>query len=203
LAEQRGDIEAAVRLGLRSACVSRISRFSYLGPQDTGLKRHAFERQNDVYLRAGALMRCTIYPKSIHFSHRLEHEGMEISVLQRLPLGHGDRPHPVILIMTGLDGYRLDNTALTDRLIERGWAVVLCEIPGTADCPADPKDASSPDRLWSSVIEWIMKQACFDPDKIVAGLSAGGFYAARIAFTHADQLLGGYSELTLTNIGRG
>jgi esterase/lipase len=148
-------------------------------------------------------MRCTIYPKSIHFSHRLEHEGMEISVLQRLPLGHGDRPHPVILIMTGLDGYRLDNTALTDRLIERGWAVVLCEIPGTADCPADPKDASSPDRLWSSVIEWIMKQACFDPDKIVAGLSAGGFYAARIAFTHADQLLGGYSELTLTNIGRG
>ncbi|KAF5636889.1 pigment biosynthesis Ayg1 [Fusarium sp. NRRL 25303] len=195
LAEKRGDSETAVRLGFRSACVFRISRFPHLGPQDAGLKRHAFERQKEIYLRTGALMKCPIDAKFIQFSHRLDQEGLEIPVLQRLPLGHGDRPHPVILIMTGLDGYLTDNTALTDRLIQRGWAVVLCEIPGTADCPTDPKDVSSPDRLWSSVIEWIKEQACFDPDRIVAwGLSAGGFYAARIAFTHAGQLLGAVAQ---------
>ncbi|KAF5591808.1 conidial pigment biosynthesis Ayg1 [Fusarium pseudoanthophilum] len=195
LAEERGEIETAVRLGLRSACVFRISRFPYLGPQHTGLKRHAFELQKEVYLRTGALMEYRIEEKPIEFSHRLDHEGMEIPVLQRLPAGHGDNPHPVILVMTGLDGYRVDNTALTDRLIQKGWAVVLCEIPGTADCPADPKDASSPDRLWTSVIEWIREQSCFDLDRIVAwGLSAGGYYAARIAFTHARRLLGAVAQ---------
>ncbi|GKZ98587.1 hypothetical protein AnigIFM59636_004276 [Aspergillus niger] len=72
-------------------------------------------------------------------------------------------------------------------------AVLLVDIPGTADSPAAPNDPESPDRLWSSVLDWVDEhkdQYDFNPSQILArGISTGGYYAMRIAHTHADRLL--------------
>ncbi|GLA78736.1 hypothetical protein AtubIFM55763_011751 [Aspergillus tubingensis] len=72
-------------------------------------------------------------------------------------------------------------------------AVLLVDIPGTADSPAAPNDPESPDRLWSSVLDWVDEhkdQYDFNPSQISArGISTGGYYAMRIAHTHADRLL--------------
>jgi predicted esterase len=76
--------------------------------------------------------------------------------------------------------------------VNHGFATLSFEIPGTGDCPAAPSDPASPDRLMSSVVDWVEANAQtygFDLQKIVArGISTGGYYAFRIAHTHANRL---------------
>ena len=123
-------------------------------------------------------------------------DGETIPLYTRLPLAASSRnPVPTILLITGLDGYRCDNTQRSQEFLNRGWACVIVEIPGTADCPADPKDPNSPDRLYDSVLKWMSQQKVFDMDNVVAwGLSCGGYYAVRIAHTHATQLRGAVAQ---------
>ena len=73
---------------------------------------------------------------------------------------------------------------------------MISEIPGTADCPSNRQDPTSPDRLWSSILDWISsKSDIFDTSKIIAwGLSAGGYYAIRLAHTHHSHLLGAIGQ---------
>jgi len=100
-------------------------------------------------------------------------------------------PCPVVILMTGLDGYRPDNTVRCDEFLARGWASVVVEIPGTADCPADSADPMSPERLWDSVLAWMEEDGRFDMGRVMVwGLSSGGYYAVRIAHTHRERLVG-------------
>lgn len=119
-------------------------------------------------------------------------ERYQIPVYVRLPKAalRGEKV-PVVLLLTGLDGYRPDNTQRSDEFLARGWACVIVEIPGTADSPADPGDPQSPDRLWTSVMDWMAGFEHFNMTKVMVwGLSSGGYYAVRIAHTHKNQLRG-------------
>jgi pimeloyl-ACP methyl ester carboxylesterase len=91
-----------------------------------------------------------------------------------------------------LDAYRTDHTARTQEHVERGYATLSFEISGTGDCPAAPNDPASPDRLMSSVLDWVPTSGDaygLDPNTVVArGVSTGGYYAFRIAHTHADRV---------------
>lgn len=70
-------------------------------------------------------------------------------------------------------------------------ATIIAEIPGTADCPADPADPRAADRLWTSILEWINGDGRFDTSRVMAwGLSCGAYYAVRIAHTHREWLVG-------------
>lgn len=72
--------------------------------------------------------------------------------------------------------------------------MVVVEIPGTGDSPAAPKDPKSPDREYSSLLDWIDTQERIDSKKVcVWGFSTGGYYAIRLAHTHPDRLLGSIS----------
>lgn len=103
--------------------------------------------------------------------------------------------HTTVILLTGLDGYRTDNTERCDEFLRRGWACVVVEIPGTADCPADPADPDAPERLWDSLLEWMEADGRFDMGMLLVwGLSSGGYYAIRIAHTHADKLIGVVSQ---------
>lgn len=87
-----------------------------------------------------------------------------------------------MILITGLDGYRPDNTARLQAFHSRGWASLTLEIPGTADCPASPSDPTSPDRLFSDILDWIASHPRLDEKRVLAwGLSAGGYYAIRLA----------------------
>lgn len=133
-----------------------------------------------------------IHEVIIPHTHRSSLEGDQIPSLIRLPEeARADAPAPVVLLMTGLDGYRPDNSQRTHEIVSRGWGAVVCEIPGTADCPADAADPDSPDRLLSSVLDYIASRPELDSNKVVVwGLSAGGFYAIRAAHTHRARLVG-------------
>lgn len=104
-------------------------------------------------------------------------------------------PVPVVLFVCGLDAYRTDFTSRVDEHILRGFACVSVEIPGTGDSPASKHDPLSPDRQWSSVLDWIESQQMFDSKKICArSMSTGGYYGMRMAHTHADRLLAVVSQ---------
>lgn len=77
-----------------------------------------------------------------------------------------------------------------------GWsrnnvATLILEIPGTGDSPADPSDPTSPDRIWSTLFDWIDGQAEIDQTrKAMWAFSTGGYYAIRVAHTHPKRLQG-------------
>jgi hypothetical protein len=73
---------------------------------------------------------------------------------------------------------------------KNGVATLILEIPGTGDCPADPSDPLSPDRLYSSLFDWIGEQQVI----AVWGFSTGGYYAIRVAHTHHEKLAGVVSQ---------
>lgn len=190
----KGDSEKASEFYRRAAVVYRISRFPYVSPFDgkDSAKRAAYERQKEVYLKAASIWKPPIKEIIIEHKHRAEKDGATIPILVRIPEGaNSSNPVPVVLIMTGLDGYRTDNSQRSHEIVRRGWACVICEIPGTADSPADPADPESPDRLWDSVFDYMSSRPEFDMRNVAAwGLSAGGFYAIRAASTHRDRLIG-------------
>ncbi|OQE24955.1 hypothetical protein PENFLA_c009G05171 [Penicillium flavigenum] len=190
-----GNLEHAADLYRRAAVILRISRFPYVSPStrpETSIKRAAFERQKQVYLKAASLWKPIITEEVIPHTHRAGRDGAEIPLYIRVPEeASATNRVPVVLLMTGLDGYRPDNSQRSHEIINRGWATVIVEIPGTADSPADPADPESPDRLWSSVLDYMERRPEFDMSRVAAwGLSAGGFYAIRASCTHRERLVG-------------
>lgn len=195
-AASEGDKEEASKLYLRAACVLRIARFAYITgfprPNDP-VKWEAWELQKSIYLKAGhswspSPLTEVLIPHA--FAQGRDRDAIPAYV--RVPPGAGKQHKaPAVLLLTGLDGYRPDNTTRSDEFLARGWGTVIFEIPGTADCPADPADASSPDRLLDSVFAWMKADGRFDMTHILCwGLSSGGYYAVRAAHTHRQHLKG-------------
>ncbi|KAJ5647212.1 hypothetical protein N7490_003584 [Penicillium lividum] len=187
--------DRAADLYRRASVVLRIARFPYVSPTtrpDNAIKRATFDRQKDLYLKAASLWNPIIKEVIIPHTHRAANDGPNIPLYVRVPAeASASNPVPVVLLMTGLDGYRPDNSQRTHEIINRGWAAVICEIPGTADSPADPADPESADRQWTAVLKYMAGRPEFDMSRVAAwGLSAGGFYAIRAACTHRDQLVG-------------
>ncbi|EKD12710.1 uncharacterized protein L3040_006859 [Drepanopeziza brunnea f. sp. 'multigermtubi'] len=194
------DPEAASALYLRAACLYRIARFPYISgfptPNDA-TKWQAWTLQKAVYMKAASSWPQPIQDLTIPFPHHSPTERAEIPIYVRLPsappaaAAAASTQVPAVILMTGLDGYRPDNTTRSDEFLARGWAALMVEIPGTADCPADPSDPAAGDRLWSAVLAWMQADARFDMTRVLVwGLSAGGYYAVRAAHTHREQLRG-------------
>lgn len=147
------DGPAAAALYLRACAVYRIARFPYIS---SGVKREAYEAQKRTYLKAAGLFGCPVLDVRIpHTAGRPGADGAEVPLYVRCPAGASrEEPCPAVILMCGLDGHRPDNTARSDEFLARGWASVIVDIPGTADCPADRRDPTSPDRLWTSILDW-------------------------------------------------
>jgi pimeloyl-ACP methyl ester carboxylesterase len=180
-------VEERKRLYLNANAVFRLARFPYIG---TELKKEVFEEQKIAYIRGSRLWSHPVMEIIIPHKHASDGDGPNIPLYVRKPSGNG--PFATILLITGLDGHRPDNTERTQEFLDRGWACVICDIPGTTvDCPANKRDPLSPDRLFSSILDFIEETTYLDDKKVIAwGLSAGGYYAIRLAHTHRERLVG-------------
>ncbi|KAI0894290.1 alpha/beta-hydrolase [Annulohypoxylon nitens] len=190
----RSEYSRASDLYLRAACLLRIARFPYVTGYPSisdPVKWEAWELQKAIYRKAGALWSPSpLIEVSIPHTAAQGRDRSTIPAYVRVPPG-SDKKHPAVILLTGLDGYRPDNKARCEEFLSRGWGVVIFEIPGTADCPADSADPSSPDRLLDSAFAWMAKDGRFDMQSIMCwGLSSGGYYAVRAAHTHREQLVG-------------
>ncbi|CZT13746.1 probable yellowish-green 1 protein [Rhynchosporium graminicola] len=181
-------------LYLRAACLYRIARFPYITSfpfVNDSTKWEAWTLQKKVYLKAASKWEVPMTEIMIPHVQKSDEDRPDIPAYVRVSISTDEAKSPAVILMTGLDGYRPDNTARSEEFLSRGWASVIVEIPGTADCPADPKDPAGSERLWSSVLDWMEKDGRFDMQKIIAwGLSSGGYHAVRIAHTHRERLRG-------------
>lgn len=136
-----------------------------------------------------------IHEVRIPHAHRNQDEGSVIPVNFLLPPGaSAQNPAPLVIIMTGLDGYRTELAVWQRGWLDKGVATVVVEIPGTGDSPAAKSDPTSPDRQWSSLLDWVDARAELDSRRVLVwGFSTGGYYALRVAHTHAARLLGSVS----------
>lgn len=190
----KGDKQAAIDVYLRACACYRIARFPYI---NSDVKTAAYEAQKSAYIKAASLFDVPIKDVVIpHTAGIASDEGKEVPLYVRIPSGASkQKPAPAVILMCGLDGHRPDNTVRSNEFLERGWASVIVDIPGTADCPADRKDPKSADRLWTSILDWMDKEGIFDMQKVLCwGLSAGGHNAVRAAHTHADRLAGAVGQ---------
>jgi predicted dienelactone hydrolase len=188
-AEAAGDFTLSSAFFLRAACIYRISRFPYITsfPEvNSGTKWKAWKSQKEVYLKAATKWVEPVKEVMVHHTAAKGADRGTIPVYVRIPKEAAEtgQKAPVVLLMTGLDGYRPDNTERSHEFLARGWGVVIAEIPGTADCPSDPSDPESPDRLWTSILDWMESEGSFDRNRVMVwGLSSGGYCAVRIAHT--------------------
>lgn len=190
-----GDSTAASSLYLRACTVYRIARFPYITafPEvNNAPKWAAWEAQKRVYAKAASTWSIPLEEIDVPHVHAKGADRKSIPIYVRHP---GGEKAPAVILMTGLDGYRPDNTVRCEEFLSRGWAAVVVEIPGTADCPADSADPESPDRLWSSLLDWMEGTGRFEMGAVMVwGLSSGGYYAIRIAHTHRERLVGSIAQ---------
>ncbi|KAK4548909.1 hypothetical protein LTR36_008682 [Oleoguttula mirabilis] len=185
-AEKEGNQEKACEFYLY---VYRISRFP--APRSEK-QRYAWQEGKKAAKKGMALRERPTREVTIPHKHGLEHEGKEIPFYYHLPPGTTkDKPVPLVVIFTGLDGYRTELAVWIEGWSQKNVGVIVLEIPGTGDSPADPKDITSPEREWSSLFDWIDEQPEVDHQKVALwAFSTGGYYAIRVAHTHHDRLAG-------------
>ena len=200
-AEAASDKDKARELFLRAGAVYRIARFPVIR---SPFGKKAWELGREAYLGASPYLSPPNVEVRIPHKHASTEAGESkndaIAAFLRIPEGDSEKPAtgwPLVLFICGLDAYRTDHSASLPygklaSHIGHGQAVLVLDIPGTADCPAARHDPESPDRLWSSVLDWVDEHRevyGFDTSRIAArGISTGGYYAMRIAHTHADRL---------------
>ena len=111
--------------------------------------------------------------------HAIEGEGDVVPINFLLPSeASPEKPVPCVFIITGLDGYRTELAVWQQGWRSKGVATIIASDP------------TSPDRQWSSVLDWLETQKAIDNKKIVVwGFSTGGYYTLRMAHTHKDRLL--------------
>jgi len=188
-AESKGEIEKASEYYLRSSAVYRISRFP--APRSE-VQREAWKLGKEVCIKGLGLRPHPVKEINIPYTHRKDNEGARIPVYHLLP-DHASKssPVPTVIIFTGLDGYRTELAVWMEGWRQIGVATIVLEIPGTGDCPTDVSDPTSPDRLYSSLFDWIDQQEGLNNKKTaIWAFSTGGYYAIRVAHTHKDRLAG-------------
>ena len=193
-AEKAGRLEEAEEYYFRSSVVYRIARFPAVRSQR---QKQAWEKCKEVAKKGLELKGrnggfTPVHEVLVPHKHRIEGEGEYIPIFHQVPdSATKENPAPLVLIITGLDGYRTELAVWAEGWRRNGVAIAVVEIPGTGDSPADPKDITSPDRQFSSLLDWIDTQQRIDSKKTcVWGFSTGGYYAIRLAHTHHDRLAG-------------
>ncbi len=95
------------------------------------------------------------------------------------PDGH---THPLVIVVSGLEGTAQELVLLLRRHLDSGLAFFVMEMPGTFASPLAMSGDSS--RIFESVLEHFAADPAVDAGRIaLLGVSFGGYWAARMAAT--------------------
>jgi len=188
-AEKEGNKAKASEYYKRASSVYRISRFP--APRSEK-QRYAWGEGKKAFIKGLILQEHPVKEIQVPHTHGLQSEGKHIPIYIQLPAGATkSNPAPVVLIMTGLDGYRTELAVWMEGWRLNNIGTIVVEIPGTGDSPALATDPKSPDRQWSSLLDWMDAQDAIDSSRVcVWAYSTGGFYAIRLAYTHPKRVAG-------------
>jgi dienelactone hydrolase len=105
--------------------------------------------------------------------------GTLVGVLRR-PLGPG--PHPVVVLVPGLDSAKEEFGSTESLFLERGMATFSVDGPGQGEAEYDLAIRADWEVPGRAILDHLVKLPGLDPDRVgVWGVSLGGYYAPRWA----------------------
>jgi 2,6-dihydroxypseudooxynicotine hydrolase len=113
-------------------------------------------------------------------------EGGHLAGVLRLPDGEG--PHPVVVMLSGLDSAKEELRSTEETFLARGMATLCLDGPGQGEAEYDfPIRAD-----WSTVAELIWEvvgaEPALDESRLgIWGVSLGGYYSPRVAAALGDR----------------
>jgi dipeptidyl aminopeptidase/acylaminoacyl peptidase len=107
-------------------------------------------------------------------------EGSQLVGIVRLPNGPG--PHPVMIMIPGLDSAKEEFRSTEDLFLERGIATFSVDGPGQGEAEYDLAIRGDWEVPGAAIIDKLSTEDRIDPDRVgVWGVSLGGYYAPRVA----------------------
>ena len=107
-------------------------------------------------------------------------EGSRLVGILRLPTGPG--PHPVMIMIPGLDSAKEELRSTEDLFLERGIATFSVDGPGQGEAEYDLAIRGDWEVPGAAIVDQLSTEDGIDPDRVgVWGVSLGGYYAPRVA----------------------
>jgi esterase FrsA len=123
---------------------------------------------------------------------RIPFEGKEIVGYLRLPKNTA-RPVPLVLAISGLDSRKETVAETYAAALPEGLGFFAVDSPGTGEAPR--KASETADVMYSRVLDYLATRPEIDKNRIVVhGQSFGAYWAAKLAHTEANRLLGAVTQ---------
>ncbi|MEO3872810.1 alpha/beta hydrolase [Nonomuraea sp. B12E4] len=107
-------------------------------------------------------------------------EGSRLVGVLRLP--HGPGPHPVVVMVPGLDSAKEEFRSTEELFLERGVGTFSVDGPGQGEAEYDLPIRGDWEVPGGAILDAVSAEPDIDPDRLaVWGVSLGGYYAPRIA----------------------
>ncbi len=107
-------------------------------------------------------------------------EGSVIAGVLRRPPGPG--PHPIVILIPGLDSTKEEFRPTEDLFLQRGLATISVDGPGQGEAEYDLPIRGDWEVPGDAILTAVEALPGIDPDRIgIWGVSLGGYYAPRIA----------------------
>ena len=106
--------------------------------------------------------------------------GSRMAGVLRQPPGEG--PHPVMIMLSGLDSAKEELRSTEELFLARGIATFSVDGPGQGEAEYDLAIRGDWEVPGAAIIDWLVTEPGLDPGRIgVWGVSLGGYYAPRVA----------------------
>ena len=123
---------------------------------------------------------------------KIPFEGKEIIGYLRMPKKING-PVPLIFAFSGLDSRKETVADSYGEILKYGVAIFVLDSPGTGQAPI--KASPTANRMFSAALDYITQMPNIDKNRIIAsGVSFGGYWAAKLAITEKDRLLGSVAQ---------
>jgi dienelactone hydrolase len=167
-AEQRGSPSAAADAWVVAAMCHHFGKFVFF--DDLQQLRSASMATVAAFARAAPLLDPPAEPI------RIQYAGTHLPGYLRRPVGLS-RP-PVVLLVAGLDSTKEEFHTFTGLFLRRGVATLAFDGPGQGEVEIEPHF----EKPIGAVLDWLSERVDVDGSRAaVAGVSLGGYYAARAA----------------------
>ncbi|WP_134740368.1 alpha/beta hydrolase [Nocardioides sp. 503] len=117
----------------------------------------------------------------------LPFEGTHLVGVLRLP--HGEGPHPVVLMCSGLDSAKEELRSTEDTFLARGLATLSLDGPGQGEAEYDLPIRGDWSPVAEAVWDFVGGETSLDRARLgVWGVSLGGYYAPRVAAALGERV---------------
>ncbi len=149
-------------------------------------KQEAYDRAIEAYSMYAKTMSPELKVVKIPFGNQT------ITAYVRLPSNVQGKV-PMVLAISGLDSRKETVAEGYAPILEHGIGFIAVDGPGTGQAPI--KVSTTADKMFSAVLDYVYKMPEVDTFRIVvSGVSFGGYWAAKLAFTEKDRIIGSVSQ---------